>query len=153
MQKYWSDVAYSNEHRHVIPELTKKIHVGITAIEQFSEVEKSINCLAEVLATFADADAALNEDIKTHLLSLGYDLTPYDKLPYFKNPFVNRNWELHALLVNNTLTDLQISIKQAKVRFLEEYIKTHPNELEVHAQLATEKKNLLKIAVSIGYAD
>lgn len=122
-------------------------------MEQFAEATKAACRLSEILSGFAEADSVLNEEIKSHLVALGYDITAYDNVPYYRNPFFNRNWEMHALAANNTLTDLVVVLKQAEVRFLEEYVKTHSNETDVIARLETAKKELHKMAVSAGYAD
>jgi len=60
---------------------------------------------------------------------------------------------MHALAANNAHTDLVVAVKQAEVRFLEEYAKTHPNEGDVLASLETAKQELHVMAVSAGYAD
>lgn len=153
MQAYWIGLQSANEKLHVAPEFSVKLHVGTAAAEQFAEVREAVNRLTEILADFADADSTLNEEIRTHLKKVGYNLTAYDDVPYFKNPFFNRSWEMHALAVNNTLTDLVVLLKQAEVRFLEEYIKTHPNETEAIEGLEVAKNELHKMAVSAGYAD
>jgi len=153
MQAYWAGIEDANEKLHVAPEFAVKVRVGTAAVEQFSEIERPVSTLIEVLGDLAASDAILNEQIRSHLVSLGYNLNEYDKVPYFKNPFFNRHWETHALLVTNTLTDLVVSLKQAEVRFLEEYAKTHSNEMEALNRLEAAKAELRDMAVSAGYAD
>jgi len=153
MQSYWTGIAAANKELHIAPEFAVKLCIGTAAVEQFAEIGKSVDRLAEILADFANRDSTLNEEIKTHLKSLGYDIALYDDVPYFKNPFFNRNWEMHALAVNNTLTDLVVSLKQAEVRFLEEYVKTHSNESDAIASLDVTKRKLHEMAVSAGYTD
>ncbi len=67
--------------------------------------------------------------------------------------FFNRSWEVHSLAVNNVLTDLTVALKQAEVRFLAEYVKTHSNESNAIAAFEAAKKDLHEMAVSVGYAD
>lgn len=153
MQSYWSGIATANEALHIAPEFAVKLRVGTAAAEQFTEIGKSVDRLAEILTDFANSDSTLNEEIRTHLKSLGYDETTYDAVPYFENPFFNRNWEMHALAANNTLMDLVVALKQAEVRFLEEYVKTHSNEFDAIASLDAAKQELHEMAISVGYAD
>lgn len=153
MQTYWSGLKDANNRLHVAPELAVKLNVGTNTVDQFAEAKKAVNQLSEILSDFAEADSLLNEEIRSHLLALGYDLTEYDKVPYYRNPFFNRNWDMHALAANNTLTDLVVVLKQAEVRFLGEYVKTHSNETEAIACLETAKLELHEMAVSMGYAD
>jgi hypothetical protein len=153
MQTYWTGIATSNSEHHVAPEFAVKIQVGVAAVEQFAELSKSVQRLAELLTYFANCDSTLNDEVRTYLTSLGYDLTAYDAVPYFKNPFFNRSWEMHALASNNTLTDLVVTLKQVEVRFWEEYVKTHPTEGDALAAFEVAKRELQGMAVSAGYAD
>lgn len=153
MQTYWSGLQHANERLHIVPEFAVKLTIGTSAVDQFVEAERAVSRLSEILSRFSEADSLLNEEIKSHLSALGYDLTAYDNVPYYKNPFYNRNWEMHALAANNTLTDLVVLLKQAEVRFLEEYVKTHSSEAAAIARLKVAKEELHEMAVSTGYAD
>lgn len=153
MQSYWDEIAIANTELHVVPEFAVRLHVGLSATQQFVEIDAAVDRLAELLGYFAETDASLNDEIRLHLKSLGYDLAAFDEVPYFKNPFFHRNWEMHALVANNAHTDLVVAIKQAEVRFLEEYVKTHPNESDALVTLEAAKKELHVMAVSAGYAD
>ena len=153
MHVYWSSLRDANERLHIAPEFAVKLNIGTSAVEQFTEATKAVSRLAQILSGFAEADLVLNEEIKSHLVALGYDITAYDNVPYYSNPFFNRNWEMHALAANNSLTDLVVVLKQVEVRFLEEYVKTHSNETEPIACLEIAKEELHKMAISVGYAD
>lgn len=153
MQMYWKDIENANRNLHFTPEFAVGVKVGTAAVAQFVKVEKSVRILIEVLSTLAVSDATLNDEIRSHLKALGYELGGYDKVPYFKNPFFNRNWETHSLLVTNTLTDLVAALKQAEVRFLEEYAKTNSNELDALERLEVAKAELQAMAVSACYVD
>ena len=153
MQLYWNEIATANTELHVAPEFAVRLNVGLPATQQFAEIGAAVDRIAEILGYFAETDASLNEEIRLHFKSLGYDLAAFDEVSYFKNPFFNRNWEMHALAANNAHTDLVVAVKQAEVRFLEEYVKTHPNEYDALAALEAAKKELHVMAVSAGYAD
>jgi hypothetical protein len=153
MQTYWSDLQNANERFHVAPQFAVRLNIGTSAVDQFTEATNAISRLSEILSGLAEADSLLNEKIKTHLVALGYDLTAYNSVPYYRNPFFNRNWHTHALAANNALTDLVVLLKHTEVRFLEEYVKTHSNETEAIAHLETAKEELHQLAVSAGYAD
>ncbi|WP_317201053.1 hypothetical protein [Janthinobacterium sp.] len=153
MQAYWNEIEVANDEKHVSPDFAVKINVGIPATRQFAEIGAVIDRILEILSHFAESDTTLNEEIRRHLKSLGYDVAAFDSVPYFKNPFFNRNWEMHALAVNNTHTNLVVALKQTEVRFLDEYVKTHPSDGESLAALETAKQKLHDMAISTGYAD
>ena len=153
MQAYWSGLQSDHEKLHVALEFAVGLSIEAKAVDQFTDVTHVVSRLSEILVGFADADSALNEEIRSHLATLGYDLTAYDDVPYYRNPFFKRNWEMHALAANNSITDLVVVLKQVEVRFLAEYVKTHSNETEAIASLEAAKKELHEMAISAGYAD
>ena len=153
MRSYWLRLAAADATLHVAPEFAVNLCPEIAAVAQFAEIEKSVRILVDVLAALAKSDAVLNDEIRAHLQALGYELADYDKVPYFENPFWSRNWETHSLLVHNTLTDIIVALKQAEVKFLEEYVKTHSNEVDALGRLEIAKGELREMAVSTGYAD
>jgi len=153
MDAYWAAIATANRTAHVVPEFAIPIRVGTPASQQFAEVYKALERLGAILDTLWAMDGTLNDEIRDHLVSLAYNVAAYDAVPRYKNPFFHRNWELHALAVNNSRADLFIALKQAEVRFLEEYVKTHHSERNALERLEATKAELQAIAVSAGYVD
>ena len=153
MDRYWSAISEANVSDHVIPEFAVPISVGTAASEQFSDVYRSMERLRGFLSDLCASDTSLDDEIRRHMSSLGYDLASYDSVPYYKNPFSNRNWEIHFLAITNTCTDIFVALKQTEVRFLEEYVKTHSSDSSAVAKLDSAKAELHKIAISAGYVD
>jgi hypothetical protein len=153
MEGYWTALLDANRNGHVVPDLAVSVRVGTPASEQFADLYKSLARLDELHQHLLRTDESLNDEVRDHLASLGYDLSAYDAVPYYKNPCINRNWEMLNLAVPNTYTDLVVALKQTEVRFLEEYVKTHFNESAVLEKLEEAKGELHKMAVSAGYVD
>ncbi|MDO9012220.1 MAG: hypothetical protein Q7U78_10515 [Gallionella sp.] len=153
MEAYWTAIENDNRNTHVAPEFAALIPIGTPASQQFADAYLSLERLGQILADLSTKDGTLNEEIRHYLALLGYNLKSYDAVPYYENPFFNRNWETHALAVTNTCTDLIVALKQSEVRFLEEYAKTHSNESTVLQRLDTAKSELREMAVSCGYVD
>lgn len=153
MEDYWSAIEHDNRNLHVFPERAVAIPIGTPASEQFADVYTSLNELSEMLNDLSMRDSVLNDEIRTHLEMLGYSLEPYDNIPYYENPFSNRNWETHALMIRNTLTALIVDLKQTEVRFLEEYAKTHSDDSAALQRLEVAKAELHQMALSCGFAD
>lgn len=105
-------LATANDELHIAPEFAVKLDVGTVASKQFSDIGKSVDRLLEIFTYFAKSDSTLNEQVRTYIKLLGYDVATYDAVPYYENPFFNLNWEMHVLAVNNTLTDLIFALKQ-----------------------------------------
>lgn len=153
MEEYWTSLEHANRNDHIVPDFAVPIRVGMPASQQFADLQKSLMRLEEFHRDLARADESLNEDIREHLTSLGYDLTAFDAVPYYMNPCFNRNWEVHNLALPNNCADLRVALKQTEVRFLQEYAKTHPNESAVLERLEAAKLELQEMAVSVGYMD
>jgi len=153
MEEYWDAISEANKNAHVIPELAVRISTETSASQQFSEIYGAMKRLSGFLNDLAERDRCLNDEIRNYLSSLGYDLTAYDAPPYYKNPFFNRNWEIHFLALTNTYTDIAVALKHVEVRFLEEYVKTHPADSSAIGKLDAVKAEFEKIAVSAGYVD
>lgn len=153
MQAYWSDVCDANESRHIVSDRAVRLNIEANGVNQFIELMRAVERISEILGGFADSDSSLDNEIRSHLAALGYDLSRYDGVAYYSNPFVNRNWEMHSLAATNALTDLAVLLKRAEVRFLEEYVKTHSNEVEAIARLESAKSELRELATSAGYVD
>ncbi|WP_149355961.1 hypothetical protein [Comamonas testosteroni] len=153
MQAYWSDVHQLNESRHIVPEFAVRLNIEANGLNQFVELTRAVERISEILGGFADSDSSLNNEIRSHLAALGYDLSRYDGVAYYCNPFFNRNWEIHSLAATNALTDLTVLLKRAEVSFLEEYVKTHSNQVELIERLASAKSELRELAISAVYFD
>lgn len=153
MNEYWSAVVTSNRESHVVPQLSVRIPVSTAADGVFAQLRQAITRIGEVFEYLASADETLNAEIREHLIALRYDLAAYNGVPHYRNPFENRNWEMHALAARNVLTDVYVALQELEVRFYEEYIKTRPTDVKAKHALEAAKLALKEMAVSVGYAD
>lgn len=153
IETYWSSLDQAHRRDHIVPELAVPIAVGIRPEALISKLRHSLSRVHEVFDLLSSADASVDDEARELLLSLGYDLARYDALPYYKNPLVHRNWELHALAARNVLTDVYVLLQQLEVRFYEEYVKTRTNDPAARIALADARLALKQMSVSAGYAD
>lgn len=153
MQVYWDDLKVANSDLHVAPDFAVEIGLAVNAAGEMDGAMRAACRVAEILSELASYDDCLNDEIREHLARLGYDLGPYDEVRYFENPFIGRNWEVHALAANNALTDLNVALDRVRVRFLEEYVKTNSTDTAALEALREAKAQLRQAAVSAGYAD
>ena len=63
------------------------------------------------------------------------DVTPIDAIPYYENPFFNRNWEYHNLGSANWLQRINIDLVHLEVKYLEEYLITNSDDLKAQKRL------------------
>jgi hypothetical protein len=70
MQAYWSALQHANGCLHFAPQFAVTLNVGTNAVDQFTEASKAVSRLAEILGSFAKTDSVLNEEVRSHLLTL-----------------------------------------------------------------------------------
>jgi len=153
MRTYWDEVKKTNKNKHFARELAVHINIESSPIEQFKELTDAAHRIQELTDMLCEWDRSLNDEIRAHLQAIGYDLSTYDSVPYYKNPFINRGWELHQFGIPNNFSDLYVLLLQAEVRYFEEYLKTHANECIAKIRFENVKKELINLAASAGYAD
>lgn len=153
MAKYWADVERINKQEHVIPDLAVGIDVSQSPKELFDGLYGALTELGQRTDWLREWDSTLGDELRAFLIKLGYDPAAYDAVPYYENPFVNRSWETHNLAIRNGFSDLWVRMRQVEVRFLEEYLKTHPSDGAAELRFKDAKTRLLEMARSAGYAD
>lgn len=153
MLKYWAEVERTNKAEHVAPEFAFEIGQHKTLKELFGALYESSSSLEQFTDVLREWDYTLNDEIRAFLSKAGYDLTAYDAVPYYENPFANHAWEIHNLAIPNRFTDIRALMLQIEVRFLEEYLKTHANDGAATLRFKEAKAELLEVTRSAGYAD
>lgn len=118
--EFWQHIYDIDHVEAVIPELKIVVDQSKSIEELIQNIDELLNNVGQLFADFSETDGKLNEEIRTFFLELGYDLTKYDKIPYYENPFINRNWDLHALATTNTLNHLTMVVYQLIIRLLEQ---------------------------------
>ena len=151
MESYWSTLR-TRQRLHPVPDLAVQIQPGKGGVMIFEDLRAKTRDVEDLLERYRLSDARIPNELKQFLRELGYDLTRLESVPYYENPFENRNWELHNLGSTNTLLDLQTLQIQAELLYLKEYEKHHSG-----ATAATRRKAAMKeladMASSAAYTD
>lgn len=151
MESYWSTLR-TRQRLHPVPHLAVQIQPGTSGLMIFEDLRSKARDVEDLLEHYRLSDERIPDELKQFLKELGYDPKRLESVPYYENPFENRNWELHNLGSTNTLLDLQTLQIRAELLSLEEYVKHHSD-----ATTATRRKAAMKaladIAASAAYAD
>lgn len=153
MLKYWANIERANKVEHIIPELAVEIEQYKSPVEMFAALYEAASNLEHFTDMLREWDYKLNDEIRSFLRKIGYNLDAYDAVAYYQNPFANRAWEIHNLGIPNRFTDLRVLMLQAEVKLLEEYLKTHANDGAANLRFVNAKNELLEAACRSGYAD
>ena len=152
MESYWSTLIRLQE-AHSVPDLAVELKPGRSGTRVFKDLRAKIKDVEALLEYYRESDERAPEELKTFLQTLGYDLTLLELVPYYENPFENRNWEHHNLGSPNVLLDLRTLQLYAELLYLTEYAKHHTGDTVAKARREAVMNELSNIAASELYDD
>lgn len=152
LDDYWSNVERLNTIDHAIPELALEIGGEREVLEIIENLNQSVSSISDVMSMLASSDHAIEDEFKEFLRKKNIDPSIFADIPYYENPFINRNWEYHALASTNTIARISVDILVLEIKYLEQYVQSNTDK-ELQERLSKAKEELESIAGSIGYAD
>lgn len=157
MEAFWDRVERLNKFEHVrlsdAPELAMSIDTKMLWSDLMNAMRALLGSLKGDLDELFASDSQLADDAWKMLKQLGYDTTPYENQHYTENPFENRNWFIHNILIPNTYTTFDILLCHLELKFLEQYLTLHPTDSDARAKLEERRKELDKLARTAEYID
>lgn len=131
--------------------------VFVSSKDSFFDVLEVLKAHIEVafriLDELADSDNKASGDLTKLFEKIGIDPNNLEKVQYYENPFINRNWEYHNIYIRNLKTDFKIQMTHLEIKHLEEYLKINPNDQEKRNRLESLKKEFEKVIVNSNYVD
>ena len=122
IKEYWEEIQRIDDEAveqkfKIKADLSCNIEELLNKIEDvFSAIEKNINSLK-------GSDEELLNDLQNICSLAGVDYSSFEKIPYYENPFINRNWETHNLFFPNSINHLKMYYLELCVRLYEEFAK------------------------------
>jgi hypothetical protein len=153
MDRYWAEIEKLNTLEHTMSELAFSIDVRSSYLGLVKSCEENIAYLSSFHDTFRDSDDALQQDFESMLQLKGVDPRLFAGVPYFENPFQNRNWELHNLAIPNRMQRLRIDLMHMEIKYLEEFLKTNSRDAAAQERLQELKKQFAELAQYAVVAD
>lgn len=108
-------------------------------ISELSEHIENIQNYCDLCAE-TDSSESLKSDLKSLFEQAKLDYSKIENIPYYENPFENRNWESHNIRRPNLFSHLSLCLNQLKVKTIEELLKNEPENIELKALLNTSRK-------------
>lgn len=127
-----------------LKDLAPKFNAALNDIELIFGLEGQLARLEKVLDYLNNSYDHLDQDTKSLLMKLGVGVEAYANLPYYENPFVNRDWEMRVLGLNNWMLETRGMLTQLKVKVLELLNVRCPNDEVLQTQLHQAKEELVK---------
>ncbi|HCG5532260.1 TPA: hypothetical protein NJ015_004511 [Vibrio parahaemolyticus] len=155
MQLYWSSIDRLNqvEHYNLDSGLAMEVNGQASFDEVIADAHNAVSGIEALLNRLRESDEALVEDLNVLLELKNIPESTFTDVPYYQNPFENRNWESHNLGTPNWLLSLRIALTHIEVKYLSEYLKTNSNDNSARNKLDMAKQKLESYAVSAMHVD
>ncbi|HCG8254159.1 TPA: hypothetical protein NJ905_004467 [Vibrio parahaemolyticus] len=155
MQVYWSSIDRLNqvEHYNLDSGLAMEVNGQASFDEVIADAHNAVSSIEALLNRLRESDEALVEDLNVLLELKNIPESTFTDVPYYQNPFENRNWESHNLGTPNWLLSLRIALTHIEVKYLSEYLKTNSNDNSARNKLDMAKQKLESYAVSAMHVD
>lgn len=155
MGKYWSDVDRLNKLDHIFADsgLAMDVNGNCSFMDVMESAYGAVNGIENLLESFHKSDESLKADFEALLVGKGISPEVFLDIPYYKHPFENRNWEYHNLGTPNHLQRLRIDLVHVEIKYLEEYLKTHSDDLQAKASFEKAKEVLKEHAKTAMHVD
>lgn len=153
MENYWTRIERLNTIEHSMTELAFNINTKGSFFDITQECYDNIGYLQSFFDTFHESDQKLREDFANLLKAKGIDLNLFDDIPYYEDPFQDRNWELHNLGVPNRMQKLKIDLMHIEIKYLEEYLKTNNKNQQARRRLERLKEEFAELAQNATIVD
>jgi hypothetical protein len=155
MNSYWMLIEKLNKFEHNCPDFAVDINTKASFTEIMRSCEENIKYISDFHCSLKESDGKLMQDFIDLLLNKEIAPELFEDIPYYEHPFepAKKNWELHNLGIPNRMLRLKIDLKHLELKYLEEFVKTHKDDLDSRNQLEDLKKEFANIAKNAGLAD
>ena len=112
-------------------------------MDLLNELESHIKSIENYCDLCADSESSenLKIDLKELFNKAKLDINELNKVPYYENPFENRNWEMHNIGRPNFFSHISLCLNQLKVKTAEELLKSNPENTELAKLIEKHRLN------------
>ena len=152
-EKFWARIERLNRVEHSMRELAFEINAKGTFFDVLKSAKHGIDSIEGLLDVLCEHDEELPKDFRSMLIRKNIAPGLFSDVPYYENLFENRNWEIHNLGSPNCLTRVRIDLVHLEVKYLEEYVLSHPKEAAGAERLERARANLAELAQHAAHID
>ena len=153
MEKFWAHIERLNRVEHSMQKLAFEINAKGTFFDILSSIRHAIDSIEGLLDLLSEHDEELPKEFRAMLIRKHIAPGLFSDVPYYENPFENRNWEIHNLGTPNWLQRVRIDLVHLEVKYLEEYVLSHPQEATAAERLERAKAHLAELAQHAAHID
>lgn len=152
-EKYWKVI----EEHLAIRDLEREYPLNLNSKDGFHEVLEKTKDLIQTCEVYLDRWVESDDRLQTDFIDvcdkLGFESKKVEELPYYQNPFINRNWEVQNIGFHNLKVDLKLALCQLEIKYLEEYIKLNSEDKQASSRLEGLRESLKQLIATQGYTD
>jgi len=140
---YWEklDTLYKLRDPESRPEVPE-FDASLTDLEIIDKMENDLKGLKKLHEIINNSYDQMEFDLKNLIKKLNFDVKKLKTVPYYENPFFDRDWEIRVLGLNNFYIYLKCSILQLKVKALEREVVLNPKNKKLISKLKKAKNDL-----------
>lgn len=128
-EKYWSSLKLIDEK----DDTGFKMELGENDISSLmKDINESYDGLNSAIESVEESSRNLQNDLKIECEKCGIDFNLFDKIPYYDNSLINRDWETINLALPNHMTMLRIRYLQLCVNMLEKLVVYNNDYMELY---------------------
>ncbi len=120
-------------------------------LELLNIFSENISGLQNMHSWISSSNDKLEDDLKKLMQKVGCDSEKLNSVPYYENPFINRDWETIALGFPNWMNALRLSFLNLQVRLLEYEVQR--SESEEYAEALNKAKAELFDFIGVSHVD
>lgn len=135
----------TNEYKITIDPSQDTLSVYNTLIERFQYIEEFFEILHST-------DEECKSDLTQLLQTLKCDVD-LGIIPYYENPFVLRNWDLHNIFIPNKLSEIHLYFKLLKIKILEHMQLINLQDRFITVELDKARQDLERYHDGLSYID
>ncbi|WP_051609928.1 hypothetical protein [Terasakiella pusilla] len=143
---FWAEIHMKNQKHLSEFDLAFPIVSKNEPLAHIDEMWKAIQWLERYANDVRKFHNNLNDQIKDHLSNIGYDLTKYDNVKYYHNPFALPMWEMENLGVPNTFIAIEAAMLSLECGVLHTLLRQTPTDQALQDRLDEKKARLADIA-------
>lgn len=150
---------FDTKHKSQINQIFEEDDFSIELSEDLSEkaiskkVLKYIQQIEETFDMLRDSNNALESDLKTLLSTIGVNDDNYKKIPYYKNQFINRDWEILNIGARNVILRLKASLHELRIAIYKDIISNDQDKRYLIEKLEQAEKSLIDFSKTHHLAD
>lgn len=119
-----------------------KFDASLTDLQIIDKMANDLERLKKLHEIINNSYDQMEADLDQIIKKLDFDVEEVKEIPYYENPFSNRDWDIRILGLNNFYIYLKCGILQLKVGALEREVVSNPKNKKLIAELEKAKENL-----------